>query len=76
GQARHHEAVHILQTTSLSSVPLVNPDGVDLVRNGPESLGRSSEEFTPLHDGYADYQEWKANIRGVDLNNQFPAYWE
>ncbi|MGM0725952.1 MAG: M14 family metallopeptidase [Bacillota bacterium] len=75
-QARHHEAVHILRTTALSIVPMVNPDGVDLVRNGPESLGLSSEEFTPLHGGYADYQEWKANIRGVDLNNQFPAYWE
>lgn len=75
-QARHHEAVHILRTTALSIVPMVNPDGVDLVRNGPESLGLSSEEFTALHGGYADYQEWKANIRGVDLNNQFPAYWE
>ncbi|UYO34453.1 hypothetical protein NF868_10075 [Bacillus zhangzhouensis] len=75
-QARHYEAVHILQTTALSIVPMVNPDGVDLVRNGPESLGLNSEEFTPLNGGYSDYREWKANIRGVDLNNQFPAYWE
>ncbi|MBG9821992.1 MULTISPECIES: M14 family metallopeptidase [Bacillus] len=75
-QARHYEAVHILQTTALSIVPMVNPDGVDLVRNGPESLGLHREEFTLLNDGYSDYREWKANIRGVDLNNQFPAYWE
>lgn len=75
-QARHYEAVHILQTTALSIVPMVNPDGVDLVRNGPESLGLHREEFTLLNEGYSDYREWKANIRGVDLNNQFPAYWE
>ncbi|MFP3840964.1 M14 family metallocarboxypeptidase [Bacillus safensis] len=75
-QARHYEAVHILKTTALSIVPMVNPDGVDLVRNGPESLGLHREEFTLLNGGYSDYREWKANIRGVDLNNQFPAYWE
>ncbi|OYN65275.1 M14 family zinc carboxypeptidase [Bacillus safensis] len=75
-QARHYEAVHILQTTALSIVPMVNPDGVDLVRNGPESLGIHREEFILLNGGYSDYREWKANIRGVDLNNQFPAYWE
>nr|WGD96685.1 M14 family zinc carboxypeptidase [Bacillus safensis] len=75
-QARHYEAVHILQTTALSIVPMVNPDGVDLVRNGPESLDLHREEFTLLNGGYSDYREWKANIRGVDLNNQFPAYWE
>ena len=75
-QARHHEAVRILQTTALSIVPMVNPDGVDLVRNGPESLGLCREEFAPLNGGFSDYREWKANIRGIDLNNQFPAYWE
>ncbi|PCK20818.1 hypothetical protein CEY02_11285 [Bacillus pumilus] len=75
-QAKHNEAVRILQTTALSIVPMVNPDGVDLVRNGPESLGLSDEEFIPLNGGFSDYQEWKANIRGIDLNNQFPAYWE
>ncbi|MCL4099818.1 Gamma-D-glutamyl-L-diamino acid endopeptidase 1 [Bacillus altitudinis] len=75
-QARHHEAVRILQTTALSIVPMVNPDGVDLVRNGPESLGLCGEEFAPLNGGFSDYREWKANIRGIDLNNQFPAYWE
>ncbi|WP_353855242.1 M14 family metallocarboxypeptidase [Bacillus sp. Bos-x628] len=75
-QARHHEAVRILQTTALSIVPMVNPDGVDLVRNGPESLGLTSEELKPFNGEHQDYKEWKANIRGIDLNNQFPAYWE
>lgn len=75
-QARHHEAACILQNTALSIVPMVNPDGVDLVRNGPESLGLSCEELKPMNGGFSNYQEWKANIRGIDLNNQFPAYWE
>ncbi|MGE6629318.1 M14 family metallopeptidase [Bacillus sp. NPDC077027] len=72
----HEEASAFMQTIALSIVPMVNPDGVDLVRNGAESLGLRDEQLKPLNGSNQNYQEWKANIRGIDLNNQFPAYWE
>lgn len=59
---------------NLSIVPMVNPDGVDLVLNGPPPEMR--EEVLQINNGSTDFSNWKANIRGVDLNNQFPANWE
>lgn len=61
---------------SLSIVPMVNPDGVDLVLNGPPETGAHRENVLKMNKGKADFKDWKANIRGVDLNDQFPAKWE
>lgn len=61
--------------TTLSIVPMVNPDGVDLVINGPPSEKPHHDDVLKLNNGSADFSEWKANIRGVDLNDQFPARW-
>lgn len=58
----------------LSVVPMVNPDGVDLVLHGPPPEMR--EEVIAINKGNLDFSQWKANIRGVDLNNQYPANWE
>ncbi|MFC7320219.1 M14 family metallopeptidase [Halobacillus campisalis] len=60
---------------TLSVVPMVDPDGVDLVLNGPPE-GNFGEEALDINGGSLDFSGWKANIRGVDLNNQFPAKWE
>jgi len=57
----------------VSVVPMVNPDGVNLVLNGPTE---EMEEVISYNNGSLDFTSWKANIRGVDLNNQFPAKWE
>lgn len=58
----------------LSIVPMVNPDGVNLVINGPPEEVRG--QVLEINKGSANFSGWKANIRGVDLNNQFPAKWE
>jgi len=62
--------------TRLSIVPMVNPDGVNLVLNGPPDVEPYKTEVVEINNGSLDFKDWKANIRGVDLNNQFPAFWE
>lgn len=62
-------------TKTLSLVPMLNPDGVDLVINGPPENSSYYDYLIGLNNGSMDFSQWKANIRGVDLNNQFPANW-
>ncbi|WP_186577736.1 M14 family metallopeptidase [Aquibacillus kalidii] len=66
----------LYQSTMLSSVPMVNPDGVNLVLNGPPQAEPYRSNVLEINNGSTDFSNWKANIRGVDLNNQFPARWE
>ncbi|EKN66275.1 gamma-D-glutamyl-meso-diaminopimelate peptidase [Neobacillus bataviensis LMG 21833] len=67
-------ALNLYQEVELSIVPMVNPDGVDLVLNGPPS--HLKEEIIRINEGSDDFVHWKANINGIDLNNQFPANWD
>ncbi|WP_019414677.1 M14 family metallopeptidase [Paenisporosarcina sp. TG20] len=62
--------------TQLSIVPMVNPDGVNLVLNGPPDEAPWNTRVVEINNGSTDFSGWKANIRGVDLNNQYPAKWE
>lgn len=71
-------AKELYNNTRLHLMPLVNPDGLDLVtgalREGEyydNARNISSDfPFVPFPSG------WKANIKGVDLNLQYPAEWE
>lgn len=62
--------------TTLSIVPMVNPDGVNLVIHGAPNEEPYRSNVLAINGGNTDFSGWKANIRGVDLNNQFPAEWE
>ncbi|MED1602990.1 M14 family metallocarboxypeptidase [Alkalihalophilus marmarensis] len=64
----------ILDQTSIWFVPMVNPDGVTLVQKGHTSA-KNPQEVLRLNNNSTDFRAWKANIRGVDLNRQFPANW-
>ncbi|MBS5910458.1 M14 family metallopeptidase [Paenibacillus macerans] len=64
------------EAATLSVVPMVNPDGVDLVINGLPEQEPYRSNVLSYNNGSSDFQGWKANIRGVDLNDQFPALWE
>ncbi|MEH7302507.1 M14 family metallopeptidase [Neobacillus drentensis] len=78
----NHNAIRGLSTSrfyqqsTLSFVPMVNPDGVDLVLHGPPSSAPWNTKVIDYNKGSTDFSGWKANIRGVDLNDQFPARWE
>ncbi|MCU6794672.1 M14 family metallocarboxypeptidase [Paenibacillus sp. WQ 127069] len=68
------DAKQMFEQTSLWVVPMVNPDGVELVLTKPEDQQR--HELLEWNGGSTDFSGWKANIHGVDLNDQFPANWE
>lgn len=60
----------------LSTVPMVNPDGVNLVLQGLPEREPFRSSVLQINNESLDFSDWKANIRGVDLNNQFQARWE
>lgn len=62
--------------TTLSLVPMVNPDGVNLVINGPPANEALKNKLIAWNHNSQNFSGWKANINGVDLNDQFPAKWE
>ncbi|WP_235857647.1 M14 family metallopeptidase [Paenibacillus albiflavus] len=68
----------LLAEAELWLVPMVNPDGVELVVRGRETISDKQlrEAVFNWNEQSDDYTGWKANIRGVDLNDQFPAFWE
>ncbi|MGD7051770.1 M14 family metallopeptidase [Sutcliffiella horikoshii] len=68
--------IPLYEQAELSIVPMVNPDGVDLVLHGPPSESPFKELVENINQDRLDYIGWKANIRGIDLNKHFPANWE
>ncbi|RKL67189.1 peptidase M14 [Salipaludibacillus neizhouensis] len=64
------------ESVFLSIVPMVNPDGVDLLIEGLPDEEPYRSEVLEINNQSTDFSGWKANIRGVDLNNQYPALWE
>ncbi|OIJ22340.1 hypothetical protein BKP45_06790 [Anaerobacillus alkalidiazotrophicus] len=69
-----YDARQILTNTSIWFVPMVNPDGVTLVQKGHKSA-KNPQAVLRLNNNSTNFRSWKANIRGVDLNRQFPALW-
>lgn len=66
----------LARKATLHAVPMVNPDGVELVVHGAGPHHPRRNALLSMNGGRADFSGWKANIRGVDLNDQFPAFWE
>lgn len=61
--------------TSMYIVPMVNPDGVNLCLKDKKIL--NNEKYKNIFENYINnLDKWKANIRGVDLNLNYPTGWE
>ncbi|QKS71635.1 succinylglutamate desuccinylase/aspartoacylase family protein [Paenalkalicoccus suaedae] len=58
-----------------SIVPMVNPDGIEIFLHGPPEQEPLHTMVAMLNYPHPTFDTWKANARGVDLNNQFPAKW-
>lgn len=71
-------AMNVVQASTLYVVPMVDPDGVDLVTG---AISQGSEAYQAAQKIAAKYPDipfpegWKANLMGVDLNLQYPAGW-
>lgn len=71
-----HEPGEWFRNWTLLAVPMANPDGVELVLEGALPDHPYYAELMEWNSGRRSFRHWKANIRGVDLGDQFPAHWE
>lgn len=71
-------AAEILGKAEIHLVPMVDPDGVDLVTG---AIAPGSPEYDRARQIAGNFPDipfpdgWKANLLGVDLNLQYPAGW-
>ena len=72
------DAESLLESATLSVVPAVNPDGIDLVTGALRSgcYYQRAREIALRYPLIPFPSGWKANISGIDLNLQYPAGWE
>ena len=77
GSIAGFDAGKLLAENRLCFMPLVNPDGVDLVLG---KLGQvevaAARKIARNYPSIPFPSGWKANLQGTDLNLQYPANWE
>ncbi len=68
----------LYDTATLHLIPLVNPDGVDLVAGALDPADSFYTQAAALAAHYPDIpfpDRWQSNISGVDLELQYPTEW-
>jgi len=67
----------IWDMSSIYIMPMVNPDGINLVLNGLQRNNPFYEQLILWNRGSTDFSKtWQANNRGVDLNHNYDASWQ
>ena len=78
GSIAGYDAKEIFDTATIYLLPMVDPDGVDLVTGAIAPGSVSYEAARRLAENYPAIpfpNGWKANLLGVDLNLNYPARW-
>ena len=78
GRIFDRNAQTIADTATIYMVPMVDPDGVDLVVGAVTQGNIQYDLAQRLSRDYPDIpfpEGWKANLLGVDLNLNYPAGW-
>ena len=78
GNIGNQNAQVLSEAVTIYMVPLVNPDGVDLVTGALQPGNIQYDLAQRLADNYPQIpfpDGWKANLLGVDLNLNYPAGW-
>ena len=78
GQIGGVDARVLSDTVTIFTVPMVDPDGVDLVTGAIQPGQGQYEQAAMIARQYPTIpfpDGWKANLLGVDLNLQYPAGW-
>ncbi|MFP7295653.1 M14 family zinc carboxypeptidase [Neobacillus niacini] len=66
----------ILDDVSIWFIPMLNPDGVAIQQNKLELFPKKHlKKVISMNDGLDNFERWKANGVGIDLNRQYPAGW-
>lgn len=74
---RGYDVRDIWDQSTIYIMPMVNPDGVNLVLNGLQKDNPFYDQLIAWNNGSTDFsRNWQANIRGVDLNHNYDALWE
>ena len=69
-------ARELYEAATIFLVPMVDPDGVDLVTGAvTENERAQAEGLAEFYPNIPFPDGWKANLNGVDLNLQYPAGW-
>jgi len=74
GRYGSYDIKKLLDSVTIHIVVMLNPDGVNLVQNGPDSV-RDRAALDKIKMLKSTYDEWKSNINGVNLNANYPAEW-
>lgn len=71
-----YDTQKILNETTITFVPLLNPDGVSFVVEGYQNISQAAikNKFGSIPDKIR--WTWKETMTGVNLNRNFPFYWD